>query len=228
MTKRVFISRDLASDSPFRRRLSENGFKVFGKYLVTFDAIAFIVPPPADWVFCYSSRSVDFFLQGLRSLGIPPDRYEAYAALGKGTARTLEKWGIEPAFRGTGEPSETAETFLELATGQRVLFPRAEQSRRSIQRLLEGKLDMLDLVVYRNRKMEHPDLPLTEYVVLTSPLNAQAYFSGTIHNFENLRIVAIGATTAKALDELGIPDYRVAEEAVEESLADAVLNWEMS
>lgn len=227
MSKSVFISRDLTAESPFKKRLSQANIEVFGKYLVEFEPVDFSVPPVADWVFCYSSRAVDFFLAGLRRLKLSPDRYANYAAMGSGTAKRLKDKGIVPAFLGSGEPTVTAEAFLERARGGKVLFPHAEQSRRSIQRLLENKLDMLDVIVYRNRKLKDPDLPKTTYAVLTSPLNAQAYFSGR-QEWQEQRIIAIGATTAGALKKMGLSNFRTAERPSEEALAQAVLNWEKS
>lgn len=223
--RRVFISRELDSDSAFRQMLSGAAYRVFDRSLVTFSAVTFTSPPPADWVFFYSSRSVEFFLQGLARLGMQPDRYAHYAALGPGTAKRLRELGIIPDFTGSGAPEATAAAFLEKAKGQIVLFPRAEQSRQSIQRLLSGQLKMLDLVVYHNKKTENVVLPDTEYVVLTSPLNAQAYAAGKGFS-RHQRIVAIGNTTAKALDQLGVRDYRIAGQASEVALAETVLNWE--
>lgn len=205
--------------------LSEETYRVFDRSLVTFSAVEFTAPPPADWVFFYSSRSVEFFLQGLTRLGLSADRYSHFATLGKGTAKRLQELGITPDFTGNGAPEVTATAFFKKAVGQTVLFPRAEQSRQSIQRLLSGKLKMLDLVVYQNQKAENMELPDTEYVVLTSPLNAQAYASNKGFA-QRQRIVAIGKTTAKALDQLGVSDYRVAVQASESALAETVLNWE--
>lgn len=226
MSRRVFISRDLRSDSPFRRLLRKQAYEVSGRSLIEFSAIKFTSPPTTDWVFCYSSRSAEFFLKRLAELGISPQDYPNYAALGKGTAQRLVELGIEPAFTGTGAPEDTAAAFGVRAAGQSVLFPRAEQSRQSIQRLLEGKLEMLDLIVYRNRQIRDLQLPDTDFVVLTSPLNARAYAACKGYS-KAQRIVAIGHTTARALDALGVKDYRIADQASEEALAASVLNWEI-
>lgn len=225
MSKRVFISRELRSDSPFLERLSTAGFTVFAQSLIQFNAVPFSMPPPADWVFCYSARSIEFFLKGLAALTRQADRYPNYAALGKGTARRLQELGISPAFVGSGAPEATAAAFLEKAKGQRVLFPRAEQSRQSIQRLLKDKLDMYDLVVYQNQLKADAEIPETDFVVLTSPMNVQAYVKHRGFS-KNQRIVAIGQTTAGALSKLEISGFRIAGRASEEALAASVLNWE--
>jgi uroporphyrinogen-III synthase len=227
LTRRVFISRKLDADSLFYQILSKAGVDTFGISLVGFMGLPFSAPPLADWVFFYSSRSAAFFLRGLSRLGYPTDRYAHYAALGKGTARSLQDLGITPAFIGDGSPKSTALAFLEKAEGQRVLFPRAKQSRQSVQRLLAGKLEMLDLVVYQNLILKNPKIPDTEYVVLTSPLNAHAYTLERKFSPDQ-RIVAIGQTTAGMLLELGISNFRIADQPTEEALAAAVLQWEKS
>lgn len=225
MARTVFITRDLTADSVFQHRLLRAGFVVSGKSLIEFRSVAFAFPPAADWVFCYSSRAVEFFLRGLRQLGWDAGRYPRYAALGAGTAKQLEALGIQPAFVGDGNPEATALRFIEQAGGQRVLFPRAEQSRQSVQRLLEDQLEALDLIVYSNRKVAEAVLPDTDYAVLTSPLNAEAYFAIKEQQAAQ-RIVAIGHTTARALDRLQLRSYRIAEQATEADLAGAVIEWE--
>jgi uroporphyrinogen-III synthase len=53
-------------------------------------------------------------------------------------------------------------------------------------------------------------------------MNAEAYFSKNSLG-KNQRVVAIGATTAGALRELGIMEIKIAGEATERGLAEAVL-----
>lgn len=224
--KSVFISRTLRADSTFHAILEAEGFSVLGKSLVEFSAIEFSTPPAADWVFCYSSRSAGFFLKGLDRLGISPSNYPKYAAMGSGTAASLKKNGCSPSFVGNGEAKTTAQAFFKQAQGKRVLFPRAVQSRQSVQRLLKNEIEVLDLVVYENQIIQHLEIPETFYVVLTSPLNAQAYFSQPrLH--ENHRIVAIGTTTANALKLLGINSFKVASQPSEAALVQTILDWEI-
>lgn len=205
--------------------LSEAGFVVYGQYLIAFRPLNFSLPPVADWVFCYSSRAAAFFLRGLQQHGLTADRYPRYAALGAGTAKKLQELGIQPAFTGTGDPLASVGSFAERAAGKRVLFPRAEQSRQSIQRLLGDQIEALDLIVYRNSKLTAVELPDTRYVVLTSPLNAEAYLSIKGQG-SGQRIVAIGSTTAEALASLQVESFRVADQASEAALAKTVLDWE--
>jgi uroporphyrinogen-III synthase len=224
MSKSAFISRALAADSPFRTLLQLAGFEVYGQSLLKFEPIAYSSPPATDWVFYYSARSVDFFLQGLAQHGIATTAYPNHAALGAGTAEALRKWSITPAFTGSGRPGETAEAFQSIAIGKSVLFPRAEQSRQSVQRLLTDAVEVVDLVVYRNLVDPAVAIPQTDYAALTSPLNVEAYLLKR-REAGNTRIVAIGKTTARAL-ELAGQHYRVAGQSSEPALAETILEWE--
>lgn len=227
MQKSAFISRTLAEGSHFRSLLLEAGFDVFGQSLLEFEPIAFSSPSTTDWVFFYSARSVDFFFEGLQLQRISPAAFSRFAALGKGTAKAFQKWSVEPAFTGSGKPEETAAAFERLASGKTVLFPRAEQSRQSVQRLLSNSVKVVDLVVYRNRIDPGIEVPFTDYAAITSPLNAKAYRLKRMGK-EPSRIVAIGRTTARALEALDIPGFRVAGQSSEQAMAETILEWEQS
>ncbi len=217
--KKVFISRDLSDDSIFRKILMASNFGVHGESLVDFSPVPISQLPPAAWLFFYSKTGVRYFFQQ-----ISPEKITGVklAAIGPGTAAALEEAIRPPDFTGDGDPESTAALFLETARGQRVLFPRAKESRQSIQKILEPHLTALDLVVYENSPRRDFTLPDFDVLVFTSPLNAQAYFSKKRWE-ETQKVVAIGKTTAKALAKLGVERVIVAENPSEESLAAEVL-----
>jgi uroporphyrinogen-III synthase len=218
MHKRVFISRVLTSSSCFRERVGEQGWEVVASTLVEFKALPFGPVPPVDWVFFYSKTAVRFFLEGL---SVPPLPSWRWAALGAGTAAAMRAAGLPIDFAGDGQPESTAAGFAALARGQRVLFPRARQSRQSIERLLEGQIRPVSLEVYDNQPMENPVVPPCQVLVFTSPLNAVAYF----HAYQLMpgqQLVAIGHTTAAALERLGM-SCRIAAAPGEEGLAAATI-----
>ena len=217
--KRVFISRNLKKDSIFLERLKPPGFVVDGISLIRFELIPFEQFPSSDWIFFYSAKAVHFFFKQLNILNLKLDKEVRLAVMGKGTAKALDRM---PDFIGSGVPSLVAKSFLQKANGQRVVFPRAKHSKQSIQKLLEGRLEMLDLVVYDNQIRSI--IPILEHDVLvfTSPMNVQAYFQ-QYKLREYQKIVSIGQTTAKALKERGIEVHVIASNASEEALADAVI-----
>ncbi len=213
----IFISRDLEPTSPFRRQLEAAGHTVTARSLVRFRALPFHVDQPVDWVFFSSPRAVHFFLEG----SVPAPGI-SLAALGPGTARELADHGRRADFVGNGDPQATASAFLAVAAGERVLFPRARSSRRSVQQWLGTQIVSREVVVYDNRPST--DVPQNTFRVLvfTSPLNAQAFFAVRTLQPDQL-VVAIGNTTARALQQLGLENVAVAEAPAETALAAAVL-----
>lgn len=216
--KRVFISRDLKEGSAFRQILEQSNWEVYGASLIQLDALPFEYDLELDWIFFYSRNAVHFFFDGLAK-AIP--RSIKLGCIGESTAKVLPR----PAdFIGNGEPASTATSFLELAKGQKVLFPRAKNSRKSIQQLLEGQIDAEDVVVYENKPKAEFSVPPVDVLVFTSPLNAQAYFQK--YSLTTLqKVVAIGHTTAAALRQMGIEEISIALKPYEEDLAKAVCNF---
>lgn len=216
----VFISKALDPASPFQQRLVDAGWAVMGTSLLNFQAVGLAHIPACDWIFFYSKRAVRFLLDQHE---LPPGI--RLAAIGPGTARQIRERGYPVHFVGSGHPETTAAQFLQVAAGQRVLFPRAAQSRRSVQQLLAQQLSVIDRVIYRNTIREDFEIPPCAYLVFTSPLNAQAYFQRyAIAPWQ--RVIAIGPTTAQKLTELGVKNTRTSSAPTEEKLAETVLNWD--
>lgn len=215
---KIFISREIKDDSVFRARLEAKGAEVLGQSLIGFTPAPFGAVPACDWIFFYSKKAVRFFFDGLG--GAAPAQMR-WAALGRGTAAALSARGITPDFIGTGEPEGVALAFAAEASGQRVLFPQARQSRQSIQHLLEGKIQAVSLVVYDNQPRQSFDIPFCRVLVFTSPLNVEAFF-GKYALKEGQAVVAIGSTTAAALRHMGVKEVHVAEEPSEAGLAATV------
>lgn len=214
----VFISRTLPPDSIFRNLLQIHGIRVHDQRLVKFETIPIQRLPDANWLFFYSKTGVNFFFRQF-----PANKLESFqmAAMGPGTAAELSKY-VHVHFAGDGDPLQTAVQFLELARGQKVAFIRAEDSRQSIRQLLGEKILASDLVVYKNTPLTEVEIPVCEVLVFTSPLNAQTYFTNN-KKYGFQKIIAIGKTTAGALEELGIKDVITADTPSEESLAKKVI-----
>lgn len=219
MQQKVFISRELSSESIFLEQLQMAGFEVIGRSLVAFQAVPFQEIPKTDWIFFYSKQSVHFFFEGLQQAGLKITA--KLATLGEGTAKALQEQLYLADFVGTGNPPHTAAVFSLLAKGQRVLFPRAAQSLLSIQKLLEGKIEALDLIVYNNQPLTNFELPRCDWLVFTSPMNAAAYFAKYDLQQEQ-QILAIGPTTARFLKQLGIENVKTAEEPSELALVQVI------
>jgi len=216
----ILITRTVRPESDFVTLLSAKGHRVHGESLISFAPVEPGEVPRVEWLFFYSKTSVRFFFEQI-DLGKIKD--VRLAAIGQGTADFLERTYHQPEFVGTGDPFDTATAFLAVARGSQVLFPRAMDSRRTIQQLLGDKITAHDMVVYKNLARTDFDLPEFDCLVFTSPLNAQAYFSKR-QFWPHQKVVAIGSTTASALAEFGVKKVTLADLPSEKSLALAVLN----
>lgn len=217
---KVFISRSLNPDSIFLQKLKVADFEVIGESLVQFSPVPFTNFPETDWIFFYSKKAVRFFFENIQSTGL--QIHAKLATLGEGTAAALENYGFRPNFTGNGQPEATAKEFLKVAENQEILFPRAQNSRQSIQELLKGKIEVLDIVVYQNIPRNDFQIPECNWLVFTSPLNAEAYFQRYSVK-AGQKIIAIGETTEGALRTIGLEKIYISESPSEEALANAIL-----
>ncbi len=218
--KRIFISRRQTPDSVFYKTLTEAGFSVYGASLIDITPVPFSYVPAVDWIFFYSKNGVRCFFEQVQSGQVSKNKF---AVIGPGTADFLEEYFAHPDFVGDGHAETTARAFLPLARGKKILFPRAENSRRSVQQWLEEEAELIDLIVYDNVPKKEFDLPDFDLLVFTSPLNAEAYFS-VKKTDRRQTVLAIGSTTASALFQLGIKNVITADNPSEQALAQTILN----
>lgn len=195
----VFISRNLTSTSPLRQWVERTGNLLVSQSFLTFEPVHFTPPRDADWWFFYSPRAVEFALHG----GIRPPTGTKLAAIGSGTAYCLEQALGRVDFSGDGNPERTAEAFLEVSVGERVFFPRAKQSRLSIQLALQDKITVLDAVCYNNHPAPAAAPIKADVFIFTSPLNVAAYVDH--HPLPpKATVIAIGPSTGAALQARNI------------------------
>ena len=215
MTKTVFISRAQTKSSAFAAALRAGGWQVYGRSLLTLTPLPLTGVPLADWIFFASRHAVQFFLEQVGASHL--------AALGPGTAAEIRRLGRAVDFTGTGDPHTTAQAFLPLAAGQRVLFPAARHSQQSVPKLLGKAIEAIQIPVYDNAPHSDPPRLNQDILVFTSPMNAEAYFARRRLQ-PHQRVVAIGRTTAGALTALGVAVAAIAAEPTEFALAKSVLS----
>ena len=222
-TKSAFITRKINKSNPFFKILIQQDFEVNGLSFIRFKAVEVSNLPNANWIFFYSKNGIRFFFEQLAQLNLKVENIDCkWATIGQASTTYLEKLGIKVNFVGTGEPLSTSEAFLKVAKGERVLFPRAFNSKKSIQNILGDQIRQLDLVIYENHLVQNVEKRNEDFLVFTSPMNAQAYFNTfKLEGFQ--KAIAIGQTTAKALTQLGINDFTISTQPSEKSLAEAVL-----
>jgi hydroxymethylbilane synthase len=148
-----------------------------------------------------TSRRAAAYLDGTK-----PPAGVRIAAVGPATARALGELGLHVDVIGDGGARELA-SRLELAEGARVLFPCAEQARDE----LEGELGARGVAVerlelYRTVPVEGLELaPDVDARIYLSPSAVQAALAAerAAPASRALRL-ALGRTTAEALDEAGL------------------------
>lgn len=221
--KSVFISRKLSADGAFNTILKAEGFDVAGESLVDFQAVPFDSIPKTDWIFFYSKKGVEFFMEGLTKFETQNQLfYVNFGAIGEETAKTLEKYGFTPHFIGSGNPDTTASQFINLVQERTVLFPCALNSKHSIEKRIQDRIKCLNLIVYINLPKTDCRMLSQHFLVFTSPLNVEAYFNK--HAIQpHQKVVAIGETTAAALRRMGLNEIAISERPTERCLAQKVI-----
>ncbi len=224
----VFITRAQTPDSEFSRLLRAKGWEVYGQSLVTLEPLPFEAVPDCDWIFFAGKNAVHFFFEQVRKQDIPLPAVQ-WAALGAATAEALSSYVETVDFMGNGDPESSAKVFQTrpiTTPSVRVLFPAARHSMKSIASYLDDHFQAIHLEVYNNQPIACPPQRNDQVLVFTSPMNARTYFSRyPLLPFQ--KVVAIGATTAKALHRLGISDVMTAAAPNERSLAERVMNDEL-
>lgn len=222
----AFISRAILPDSEFFSILRKQGWGVFGQSFVMLSSIPFDHVPPCDWLFFSSQNAVRFFFQSVKSQKIALPEVH-WAALGPSTARVLETFTQRVDFVGTGEPKGTSQLFrrhcarMKSSVGP-IVFPAAKRSRQSVMMLLQLDFKCTHFEIYNNQPVEKPPQRHEQILAFTSPMNAEAYFS---HHalLPGQKVAAIGGTTDRMLQQLGITETAIAAEPSERGLAEAVL-----
>jgi uroporphyrinogen-III synthase len=212
----IFITRQLNNPGPLQLWADEHGYTLTGQSLIRFEEVPFRAPV-ADWWFFYSPRAVIYGLAGADEAANPPPRL---AALGPGTAEQLLNMVGRVDFTGSGKPEEVAAAFAKVAGGQRVFFPRARQSRLTVQTLITDRVTVLDAVCYNNVAEPVSEPINADVMIFTSPLNVAAYLDHQPLGART-RVLAIGNSTAGALRQRGI-HCEVAAEPTEAALVEVL------
>ncbi len=196
--------------------MAEAGHTLIAESMLAFEPLPFALPEECDWVFAYSRNGVDGLLaqEGVRAwLRERPG--VKFGAIGEKTAAAWRAAGLAVSFVGTGEPASTAAAFAKTASGQRVTFVQAQESRASVEQLLGNRIDARVVRTYRAVPLE-VTLPAVDVALLTSPRSAELFLAQCPSLPPN--IYCIGPTTAAAVEGLGFAVSGVAAVAGVEAL----------
>ena len=102
-----------------------------------------------------------------------------------------------------------------------MLFPISSSSYRTVQKQFESQDNLIDLVAYHSVENVSVKVPNTEIVVLTSPSNAILYFRHHPATTDKV-YVAMGNSTSKKLEELGVSNFILPWNSSVIALVDAI------
>ena len=90
-----------------------------------------------------------------------------------------------------------------MVAGQRVMFPRAQDSLLSIQKSLGEDTKVVDLPIYETVVEDDIDQTHADVLIFTSPSNVDAYFADNLLD-PGQQVIAIGNSTGKKFEEMGV------------------------
>ncbi len=195
---RVIVTRARGSAEPLAQRLEALGLDVVLCPLIELEPSGpdTIDVEGYDWVVVTSRPGAEELAR--RRRGELPQ----VAAIGPGTAAALREHGIEPALVPAVSTQEGLVAELPQPPG-RVLFAGAEDARPH----LVDALDADRVVLYRTRRLEPPDPPEGDVVVLASASAARAYAGLGL----TMPAVSIGPETTREARAHGIEILEEAE-----------------
>lgn len=180
--------------------LKEAGFDVSMQSFIKTTAVPVSNWPETEWLFFGSRNAVNFTFEQNPALFVN----KKIGAVGPGTAASLRKLGFSVDFEGQdAQIEQVAEAFLQLTNAKtRVLLPLGKQSLRNLEKVWQGKLELICLEVYSTESAAYK--PLTQHydrVLFTSPSNVKAW-SDSKYPWPTISF-AMGMSTAAALEKDG-------------------------
>ena len=186
--KNIFISRLLTSQSPFHS-LAQHDYKIYHESLIDIEPVSFQVVQNYEAVFFYSRTAIQYFFEKK-----PYKTDVAYGVMGQPSAKAFsENCGYKPDIIGDGNLDLLCQEILRAWAGKTILFPQAKVSLKSVESRLPNQ-DCVPIIIYNNSIKTEINTPDCDIVLLTSPLNAEAYLAH--FDIDNKLVLSIGSTTA--------------------------------
>jgi uroporphyrinogen-III synthase len=181
------------------------------------------------WVVFTSANGVE------HALGSGPTVLPRVAVVGRATGAALKRQGIQPSFAPSAANGRTLADELPIAPGERVLLLRSDVADGELpRRLVERGALVDDVAAYRTvpRADGAPELRARlvagaiDAALLASPSSVRGLLEacgGDRALLAPVRLVAIGPTTARAIEELGLAVAAQAREQSGEGLVAALV-----
>jgi hydroxymethylbilane synthase len=189
---KFFVSRSIQDWQPVIECCSDLPIEWICQPLIRFESVTMVLPEQSfGWVFFSSSQAVHhFFLQKPKVDGI------RIGALGPGTARTLSKYVFVDFVGSSANLDQVALQFINVCGSDRVLFPQALNSLRTIQNHMPPE-QVLPLVCYTTHATKL-EVPVCDHYLFSSPSNVRAYFEQHCLPL-NPQLWSFGSSTTLAL-----------------------------
>ena len=218
----VFITREISEQSYFKKALAKHNIHIEDRSLIrtvsVINKLDSYILKGVNWIFFSSKNAVEYFFKLSPTL---PDHVK-FGVMGSGSEEMLRKNGCFTDFVGDSiDSADVAAEFGKLVKGQTVLFPGAENSLRSIQQAMPADTKVIDLPVYETIIEEDVAQTNAEVLIFTSPSNVEAYFADNLLD-PYQKVIAIGRSTGRKLEELGVSKYILPFSPDEVGLAEAV------
>lgn len=212
--KNIWISRNLIENSLFHKLLDSTNCKVDGQSMINQEIIKVEQLPKCSWVFINSAFALDSVIHLKHDI-----EHLKIGAFGNSTANHIRKYGFNVDFVGQGTPQNVAEKFNKfLKKDDVVYFPCSDRSLGTVQ----SDIPLGNKIIQVTYKIGLKNLKLTNYdiLVFTSPSNVDAF--RLANEFQSQKVISIGPSTTKSLEEAGVKEIFQVHESSELALAESI------
>lgn len=218
MSKTIFISRSLDSESPILALTkSSSTLKVIDQSLIDISPIKVSNIPETSWLFFYSKNGIKYFIEAAEDRQFSW-KHKKIGVMGTASNKAIIKArGKESDFICRTDLKESANNFHSLLGANSILFVRAKHSKKSIQNYI-SKNQVRELVIYNNTPKTELSIPPCDILVFTSPMNVNAYLNQYSIS-KGQTVIAIGQTTKKHLSQFVPNKVHMPSSASESDLA---------
>jgi hydroxymethylbilane synthase len=211
-SKSVFISSDLDNNSYFQNAATQNNFKVNSMSLLEFASKKANLPDAYDAIYFTSKKGVLYFMEQYPNAC----KGKLIGCFGTETQLLLRGYTIESVILNLDYLNH-----LHLFKNLKIVFPQARNSLQNTQKAFVDIAETLDMIVYDNVMKTNIEIAEHDIALLTSPMNVAAYFS---QKQRAKNYIAIGSTTAQAIQANGVQQVTQCTSPAEEHWVDAMMS----
>ncbi len=241
--KRVLITRSVEDNKEFKEQLEKKGAEVVEAPMIEFKVAEDLTViheqlnqlETIDWIVFTSAKTVEFFFQIAANFGTKFYYYPdlKLATVGEKTKLKLEQLGYRTNFVPIQYTAEVlAENMDENIEGKKVLVPQSNLAGNEYLRVFEKRGALpIPVIIYDTLPVIHTaeafqeKMLAVDYLTFTSGSTVEAFMQnmknmeGAIHQE---KIVCIGPSTAKVVEQNGQKVSAIAEPHTTEGMIHAI------